>query len=132
MQEWNVWEVKLGMKQGKKCMDMLSLPFIQDMYGKYRKGRFEVQVWMKGSSFTLLYLQIETLSSLCFVLSLSCLRPILKTIYGNICTRESSTTSDPFPSHNSPFNLVHIKRYWLILYEALRSISVNRSYSMIK
>ena len=32
---------------------------------------------MKGSGFTLLYLLIETLSSLCFVLSLSCLRPIL-------------------------------------------------------
>jgi hypothetical protein len=33
---------------------------------------------------------------------------------------------------NSPFNLVHIKGYWLILFEALRSISVNRSHSMIK
>jgi hypothetical protein len=29
---------------------------------------------MRGSSFTLLYLHIETLSSFCFVLSLSCLR----------------------------------------------------------
>ena len=63
------------------------------------------------------------------------------------CTRESSTTSDPFLSHviiyqvdhklhkfilNSPFNLVHRKRDWLIVYEALSNISVNWSYSMIK
>jgi hypothetical protein len=39
---------------------------------------------MRGSSFTLLYLHIEMLSSLCFVLSLSYLRPIFKTMYGNI------------------------------------------------
>jgi hypothetical protein len=60
------------------------------------------------------------------------------------CTIESSTTSDPSPSHvsiyqmdhklhkcimNSPFILVHIKRYRLIVYVALRNISV---YSMIK
>jgi hypothetical protein len=30
---------------------------------------------------------------------------------------------------NSPFNLVHIKRYWLIVYAALRNISI---YSIIK
>jgi hypothetical protein len=80
---------------------------------------------MRGSSFTLLYLHIETLSSLCFDLSLSYLRSIIKTVYGNILPRESSTTSDPFLSHvilyqvdhklhkcimNSHFNLVHIKR----------------------
>jgi hypothetical protein len=39
---------------------------------------------MRGSSFTLLYLHIEMLSSLCFVLSLSNLRPMLKTVYENI------------------------------------------------
>jgi hypothetical protein len=34
---------------------------------------------------------------------------------------------------NSPFNLVHIKRdIELKVYEALRNISVNWSYSMIK
>jgi hypothetical protein len=33
---------------------------------------------------------------------------------------------------NSPLNLVHIKRYRLIVYAALRDISVNWSYSMIK
>jgi hypothetical protein len=55
-------------------MNMFSLPFIQDMQRKYERG----------SCFTLLYLHIENLSSLCFVLSLSRLRPILKTIYGNI------------------------------------------------
>jgi hypothetical protein len=39
---------------------------------------------MRGSSFTLMYLHIEMLSSLCFVLSLGYLRPIFKIIYGNI------------------------------------------------
>jgi hypothetical protein len=65
-------------------MNMFSLPFIQDMKRKYEKERFRYKFKMKGSCFTLLYLHIETLSSLCFVLSLSRLRPILKTIYENI------------------------------------------------
>jgi hypothetical protein len=100
---------------------------------------------MKGSGFTLLYLHIVTLSSLCFVLSLSCLRPILKTIYGNILhNREFYNLVILFQGFvsiyqmdhklhrcimNSPFNLVHIKRYWLIEHATLRNISVH---SMIK
>jgi hypothetical protein len=63
-------------------MNMLSLPFIQDMQRMYREGRFRYK--FKGSGFTLLYLHIEILSSLCIVLSLRCLRPILKIIYGNM------------------------------------------------
>jgi hypothetical protein len=80
---------------------------------------------MRGSSFTLLYLHIETLSSLCFVLSLSCLRPIFKTIYGDILHKRVLPLVALFQvivsiyqmDHklhtyimNSPFNLVHIKR----------------------
>jgi hypothetical protein len=69
-----------------------------------------------------MYLHIEMLSSLCFVLSLGYLRPIFKTIYGNILHKRESTTSDPIVityqvDHklhkcimNSPFNLVHSKR----------------------
>jgi hypothetical protein len=50
--------------------------------------------------FTLMYLHIEMLTSMCFVLSLRYLRPKFKTIYGNILHKgEGSTTSDPFLSH---------------------------------
>jgi hypothetical protein len=65
-------------------MNMLSLPFIQDCKECIEKGRYRYKFKVKGSCFTLLYLHIEMLSSLCSVLSLSRLRPILKTIYGNI------------------------------------------------
>jgi hypothetical protein len=64
------------------------------------------------------------------------------------CTIESSTTSDPFLGYSyhisSESRIASIypefsfwlsayqERYWLIVYEALRDISVNWSYSMIK
>jgi hypothetical protein len=48
---------------------------------------------MRESSFTLLYLLIEMLSSLCFVLSLSCLRPIFKIMYRNILHKREFESS---------------------------------------
>ena len=77
---------------------------------------------MKGDSFTFLYLYIWTLSSLCFVLSLRCLRPILNDDIWKYFAQERVLQLVIFSSiypmdhklhkciMNSPLNLVHIKR----------------------
>jgi hypothetical protein len=101
---------------------------------------------MRESGFTLMYLHIEMLSSLCFVLSHGYLRPIFKTIYGNILhkrvlqlvilfyvtfiTYQVDHKLQKF-TLNSPFKLSAFQeRYWLIVYEALSNIRVNWSHSI--
>ena len=126
MQEWNIWEVKLGMKQGKIQRHAFS-----SFYTRYAKSVYKrkilVHVKMIGSRFTLF---VPSHRDALFIvpcpLSLLLKTYTQMTMYGNILHKREflqlvilfkvmvSICQVDHKLHkwimNSPLNLVHIKR----------------------